>query len=116
MYLLSFEIHPDLDLPPDLTCFSDIPPPNGLGTIPDCIGSKLTGLQYLELNNNKLTGTIPQSLCLIGDSLTVSLFLYSNHLKGSSFPLLFFPSECCRYAFHSFSSFFRLIPAHFFIR
>ena len=60
---------------------SHIPRPTGSGTIPDCIGSDLTSLEWLELQQNKLDGTIPQSLCLIGDSLT-HLDLYDNDLTG----------------------------------
>ena len=57
------------------------PPPTAEGTIPDCIGSKLTSLEDLVLNTNDLHGTIPSSLCLIGDSLTY-LTLYQNGLTG----------------------------------
>ena len=42
----------------------------------------------LELNENKLDGTIPQSLCLIGDSLTY-LVLDLNDLTGEC------ASGCC---------------------
>ena len=37
---------------------------------------------WLELNENKLDGTIPQSLCHIGDSLTEFLLLNHNKLSG----------------------------------
>ena len=53
------------------------------GTIPDCIGTNLTSLEWLELEKNKLDGTIPESLCEIGKSLT-ELTLYSNSLTGTS--------------------------------
>ena len=56
-------------------------PPTAEGTIPDCIGSDLTSLEWLSLNTNDLHGTIPESLCLIGDSL-VYLLLYENDLSG----------------------------------
>ena len=58
-----------------------LPPPTAEGTIPDCIGSDLTSLERLELSTNDLHGTIPESLCLIGDSL-VYLVLYENTLSG----------------------------------
>ena len=45
-------------------------------------------MKVLELQQNKLDGTIPQSLCLIGDSLTV-LYLYGNDLTGEC------ASGCC---------------------
>ena len=51
------------------------------GIIPDCIGTDLTSLELLELTENKLVGTIPESLCEIGESLT-ELTLYSNSLTG----------------------------------
>ena len=57
------------------------PPPTAEGTIPDCIGSDLTSLEWLELNTNDLYGPIPESLCLIGDSF-VHLLLYDNDLSG----------------------------------
>ena len=57
------------------------PPPTAEGTIPDCIGSNLTSLEWLELQTNDLHGTIPESLCLIGDSLTY-LALNENGLTG----------------------------------
>ena len=57
------------------------PPPTAKGTIPDCFGSDLTRLEVLELDTNDLHGTIPESLCLIGDSL-VHLNLYENDLSG----------------------------------
>ena len=60
---------------------SHTPRPTDAGTIPDCIGSDLISLTGLELDQNKLDGTIPQSLCLIGDSLTY-LVLYDNDLTG----------------------------------
>ena len=43
---------------------------------------------HLELDQNKLDGTIPQSLCLIGDSLT-DLSLADNDLTGEC------ASGCC---------------------
>ena len=51
------------------------------GTIPDCIGSNLTSLVYLELATNDLHGPIPDSLCLIGDTL-IYLILQENGLSG----------------------------------
>ena len=57
------------------------PPPTAEGTIPDCIGSDLSSLVWLELRTNDLHGTIPESLCLIGDSL-VYLSLAHNDLSG----------------------------------
>ena len=51
------------------------------GTIPDCIGTDLTSLEVLELSDNKLDGTIPESLCEIGESLT-DLELFSDALTG----------------------------------
>ena len=55
--------------------------PTGPGTIPDCIGSNLTGLVHLHLNTNDLHGPIPSSLCRIGDTLT-NLVLSDNGLTG----------------------------------
>ena len=45
-------------------------------------------MEWLDLSLNKLDGTIPPSLCLIGDSLTV-LVLYENDLTGEC------ASGCC---------------------
>ena len=50
------------------------------GSVPPCLGN-LTSLEWLELNSNDLHGTIPESLCLIGDTL-VYLVLYQNDLSG----------------------------------
>ena len=61
---------------------SHTPRPTDPGTIPDCIGSDLTSLEWLDLATNKLDGTITQSLCLLGDSLTDFLKLNHNKLTG----------------------------------
>ena len=55
------------------------------GSIPSSIGS-LTSLQFMELNNNRLTGTIPSSndvndpilLDIAPDSLLLSRYKYCN--------------------------------------
>ena len=49
------------------------------------MGTDLSGLTLLYLNENKLQGTIPESFCQIGDSLT-SLSLASNELSGMWLP------------------------------
>ena len=54
------------------------PPPSG--TIPACL-SNFTNLKYLLLSTNSLRGTIPESLCTIGPSLT-QLVLAVNNLTG----------------------------------
>ena len=51
------------------------------GTIPDCLGENQRWLSTISLEHNDLHGTIPESLCLIGDSL-VALVLYENDLSG----------------------------------
>ena len=56
-------------------------PPPPPGTIPACL-SNLTNLEYLELDDNQLYGTIPESLCMIGPSL-IYLLLYENKLTGA---------------------------------
>ena len=55
------------------------PPPSG--TIPACL-SNFTNLYWLELQENSLRGTIPESLCTIGPSLT-DLSLSVNELSGA---------------------------------
>ena len=55
------------------------PPPSG--TIPACL-SNLANLEYLQLQVNSLRGTIPESLCTIGPSLT-DLYLAINKLTGA---------------------------------
>ena len=55
------------------------PPPSG--TIPACLSS-FTNLVYLNLQQNSLRGTIPESLCMIGPFLN-QLGLYVNELTGA---------------------------------
>ena len=62
-----------------LTPTTHPPPPSG--TIPACL-SNFTNLEWLELQENSLRGTIPESLCTIGPSLTL-LYLYTNELSGA---------------------------------
>ena len=56
-------------------------PPPPPGTIPACL-SNFTNLHWLELQENSLRGTIPESLCTIGPSLT-HLNLLDNKLTGA---------------------------------
>ena len=51
------------------------------GTIPDCLGEDQRRLSTISFMSNNLHGPIPESLCLIGDSLNV-LVLHENDLTG----------------------------------
>ena len=70
---------PALPAPSCRTPLTHPPPPPG--TIPACL-SNLANLEYLFLDTNSLRGTIPESLCTIGPSLT-DLALAINELTGA---------------------------------
>ena len=71
---------PALPAPSCRTPLTPTRPPPPSGTIPACL-SNFTNLEVLQLNRNSLRGTIPESLCTIGPSLSY-LDLAINKLTG----------------------------------